>query len=171
MATAVNAPKSRLWAFWAGCAAVSAGVLLHMPMYGESLKGGHHMSDMPVGMDMILGMVLIAIGVAAACYGALPERHRSLAEGHSPMRYEAPDETPLGRAHYLTLLVLILGLVIDTMKPATLGFVLPGLSREYEIERSTAAFLPFVALTGTTVGSFVWGRLADVYGTRVSNKL
>jgi putative MFS transporter len=62
----------------------------------------------------------------------------------------------------------VVGLVIDTMKPATLGFVLPGLSREYAIDRSTAAFLPFVALTGTTVGSFVWGWLADVYGRRVS---
>ena len=166
--SAIAASKFRQSAFWVGCLAVSAGVLLHMPMYGESLKGGHHMSDMPVGIDMILGMVLIALGVAAACYGALPERHRSLSEGHSPMRYEAPDDTPLGKAHYLTLLVLVVGLVIDTMKPATLGVVLPGLSREYEIDRSTAALLPFVALTGTTVGSFVWGWLADVYGRRVS---
>jgi putative MFS transporter len=84
------------------------------------------------------------------------------------MRYEAADGTPLRRTHVLTLLVLIIGLVIDTMKPATLGFVLPGLSREYGIDRSVAAFLPLVALTGTTVGSFVWGWLADVYGRRVS---
>ncbi len=155
-------------AFWAGCAAVSAGVLLHMPMYLESLSGGHDMSDMPMGADMTIGMAVIVLGVAAACYGALPARHRSLAEGHSPMRYEAPDDTPLGGAHILTLIVLVIGLVIDTMKPATLGFVLPGLSREYDIDRSMAAFLPFVALIGTTVGSFVWGWLADVYGRRVS---
>lgn len=155
-------------AFWTGCAAVSAGVLLHMPMYGESLAGGHSMADMPMGNEMIIGMALIVAGVVAACFGALPARHRSLSEGHSPMRYEAPDDTPLSRAHILTLVVLVVGLIIDTMKPATLGFVLPGLSREYGIERSTAAFLPFVALIGTTVGSFVWGWLADVYGRRVS---
>ncbi len=160
--------KYKQAAFWAGCAAVSAGVLLHMPMYSESLAGDHHMSDMPVGADMIFGMALIVAGVAAACFGALPARHRSLAEGHSPMRYEAPEDTPLSRAHVITLIVLVVGLVIDTMKPATLGFVLPGLSREYEIDRSVAAFLPFVALIGTTVGSFVWGWLADVYGRRVS---
>jgi putative MFS transporter len=59
-------------------------------------------------------------------------------------------------------------LIIDVMKPATLGFVLPGLAAEYGIGRSTAAFLPFVALVGTTVGSFVWGWLADIYGRRVS---
>ena len=158
----------RQTAFWSGCAAVTAGVLLHMPMYAESLHGGHHMSDMPMGWDMVGGMALIVLGVAAACYGALPARHRSLSEGHSAMRYEAPEETRLGRAHILTLIVLVVGLVIDTMKPATLGFVLPGLSREYGIERSHAALLPFVALAGTTVGSFVWGWLADVYGRRVS---
>lgn len=165
---AIDRANHRTIAFWAGCVAVSVGVLLHMPMYLQSLSGGHHMSDMPIGADMILGMALIVFGVAAACFGALPERHRSLAEGHSRMRYEASDDTPLGRAHYLTLTVLVVGLVIDTMKPATLGFVLPGLSREYALDRSTAALLPFVALTGTTVGSFVWGWLADVYGRRVS---
>jgi MFS transporter, putative metabolite:H+ symporter len=166
--TAALAWTYRQTAFWLGCTSVTAGVLLHMPMYAESLDGGHHMSDMPIGWDMILGMALIVLGVVAACYGALPERHRSLAEGHSAMRYEAPDETPLSPAHILTLIVLVVGLVIDTMKPATLGFVLPGLAREYGIERSHAALLPFVALTGTTVGSFVWGWLADVYGRRVS---
>ena len=30
------------------------------------------------------------------------------------------------------------------------------------------AVLPFVALTGTTVGSFIWGALADIYGRRAS---
>jgi putative MFS transporter len=39
---------------------------------------------------------------------------------------------------------------------------------EYGIEKATAAYLPFVALTGTTVGSFVWGWLADIYGRRSS---
>ena len=84
--TAASRWTYRQTAFWAGCVAVTAGVLLHMPMYAESLGGGHHMSDMPVGWDMILGMALIVLGVVAACYGALPARHRSLAEGHSAMR-------------------------------------------------------------------------------------
>ena len=65
------------------------------------------------------------------------------------------------------LLVLILGLVIDVMKPATLGFVL-GMSAEYQISKSTVAWFPFTALVGTTIGSFVWGWLADKYGRRVS---
>lgn len=78
------------------------------------------------------------------------------------------DSTPLNRWHAATLLVLTLGLVIDVMKPATLGFVLPGMAAEYGIDRSRVALLPLVALTGTTIGSFLWGWLADIYGRRVS---
>ncbi|WP_240313700.1 MFS transporter [Sphingomonas carotinifaciens] len=54
------------------------------------------------------------------------------------------------------------------MKPATLGFVLPGMRGEYGLAKATVALLPFVALTGTTVGSFLGGWLADIYGRRVS---
>ena len=34
--------------------------------------------------------------------------------------------------------------------------------------KATVAWFPFTALVGTTIGSFVWGWLADVYGRRVS---
>lgn len=154
--------------FWGGAAALTAGVLLHLPMYGESLHAGHHMSDMPLDPWMIVGMLLVVLGTAAAFLGAMPERRRRAPEGATRRRYEAPDETRLGSAHILALLVLTIGLVIDTMKPATLGFVLPGLAQEYGIDRSSAALLPFVALSGTVVGSIIWGYLADFYGRRVS---
>jgi len=129
------------------------------------------MGNRLVGMEsdpaMLFGMGLIFVGVPGAIYGALPPRAvRNDAELGTV--YEAPDETPLGRWHIAVLAVLTLGLVIDVMKPATLGFVLPGLASEYGIARSTAALLPFVALLGTTVGSFIWGWLADAYGRRVS---
>ena len=153
--------------FWAGCVAISLGVALHLPMYTHSLDMGHQMADLGMDPWMMLGMALIVLGVPLAIFGALP-KHRSRHGSHAGTQYEAPDTTPLGRAHYAVLAVLILGLVIDTMKPATLGFVLPGLAREYGIARETAALLPLVALVGTTVGSFVWGALADVYGRRVS---
>ncbi len=54
------------------------------------------------------------------------------------------------------------------MKPASLGFVTPGMRVEYNISKSMVALLPFSALFGTTVGSFVWGALADLYGRRAS---
>ena len=154
--------------FWGGCAALFAGVALHFPMYAQSLEMGHHMADMGADPMMLLGMALIAVGGAIAFFGALPGQRRRAPEGEARIRYEAPDSTPLGKAHAVTLVVLVVGLVIDTMKPATLGFVLPGLAAEYGIPKGTAALLPLVALTGTVVGSIVWGYLADLYGRRVS---
>jgi putative MFS transporter len=153
--------------FWAGCAAISVGVLLHLPMLAMAHRMGNHLAGMEMDAGMWLGMALIVAGVPAAIYGALP-RHRAPHDSHAGTQFEAPDDTPLGRWHVGVLLVLILGLIIDVMKPATLGFVLPGMSSEYGITRAAVAWLPFVALVGTTVGSFVWGWLADVYGRRVS---
>jgi putative MFS transporter len=153
--------------FWAGCVAISAGVLLHLPMLAMAHAMGNHLSGMPMNGWMYLGMALIGLGVPAAIVGALP-RHRPAHDASAGMTFEAPDDTPLTRSHMAVLLVLTLGLIIDTMKPATLGFVLPGMRGEYGMAKSTAALLPFVALTGTTVGSFLWGWLADIYGRRVS---
>lgn len=153
--------------FWGACAAISAGVLLHLPMLAMAHRMGNHLYGMPMDPGMWIGMALIIVGVPAAIYGALP-KHRAPHGSHAGTSFEAPDTTRLTRWHAAVLAVLILGLVIDVMKPATLGFVLPGLAKEYGIPKSTAAYLPFVALTGTTVGSFLWGWLADIYGRRVS---
>ncbi|HEY0312415.1 MAG TPA: MFS transporter [Allosphingosinicella sp.] len=153
--------------FWGACIAISLGVLAHLPM----LAMAHHMHNRLAGMgmdpQMWAGMVLIVLGVPAAIYGALP-RHRTTHDAHAGTSYEAPDTTPLGRWHVGVLAVLIIGLVIDVMKPATLGFVLPGMSAEYGISKTTVAWFPFCALVGTTIGSFVWGWIADAYGRRVS---
>ena len=153
--------------FWGACAAIAVGVILHLPMLAMAHRMGNHLYGMPMDPTMWFGMALIILGVPAAIYGALP-KERAPHGSHAGTSYEAPDSTPLNRWHGAVLAVLTLGLVIDVMKPATLGFVLPGLAREYGIPKSTAAFLPFVALIGTTIGSFVWGWLADVYGRRVS---
>ena len=153
--------------FWAGCAAISVGVALHLPMLAMAHRMGNHLSGMPMDGWKYLGMALIGIGVPAAIFGALPKKRPDHRAGVG-IAYEAPDDTPLTRSHAAVLLVLTLGLIIDTMKPATLGFVLPGMRGEYGLAKSTVALLPFVALTGTTVGSFLWGWLADIYGRRVS---
>lgn len=153
--------------FWGACAAIAIGVILHLPMLASAHAMGNQLHGMPMTPDMWLGMGLILAGVPTAIYGALPARRAAPGAG-AGTSFEAPDSTPLTGWHAIVLLVLTLGLVIDVMKPATLGFVLPGLAREYGIAHSTAALLPFVALLGTTVGSFAWGWLADSYGRRVS---
>ena len=153
--------------FWGACVAISIGIALHLPMLAMAHRMGNHLYGMAMGPGMWVGMLFIVLGVPAAIYGALP-RQRAPHGSHAGTSYEAPDSTPLTRWHAAVLAVLILGLVIDVMKPATLGFVLPGMRAEYGISKSTVALFPLSALIGTTVGSFVWGWLADVYGRRVS---
>jgi putative MFS transporter len=153
--------------FWGACAAIAVGVILHLPMLAMAHRMGNHLYGMGMDPQMWWGMAFIILGVPAAIYGALP-KHRAPHGSHAGTTFEAPDSTPLTRWHAAVLAVLILGLIIDVMKPATLGFVLPGMRAEYGIAKSTVAWFPFTALVGTTVGSFVWGWLADAYGRRVS---
>jgi putative MFS transporter len=66
------------------------------------------------------------------------------------------------------LFVLGVALVIDVMKPATLGFVIPGMVAEYGIPASSSGWLLVCALTGTTIGSVFWGVMADRIGRRAA---
>ncbi len=153
-------------AFWLGCAIVTAGVVLHLPMFLMGRNTGYVLAGMPMGADMLWGMALIVFGVLLTGYGLLP---RVLPDAERVFETIAPPEdAPLTRAHWGIAVLLGLALIIDIMKPASLGFVTPGMSREYGIGKSTVAWLPLAALTGTVVGSFVWGALADLYGRRAS---
>jgi putative MFS transporter len=152
-------------AFWCGSAMVTAGVALHLPMFLMGRKTGFRLAGMPMDRGMLVGMGLITLGVAAAAYGLLPRRQP---ERVSYGRIMPPEDAPLTKAHWLQIGVLAVALVIDVMKAASLGFVTPGMRTEYGLSSAAVAVLPFVALTGTTVGSFIWGGLADLYGRRAS---
>jgi putative MFS transporter len=152
-------------AFWAGAAVVSAGVLLHLPMFWMARNSGFNMSGMPMDAGMLLGMLLIVLGIAAAGYGLLPVRNPSVGDYHE---IAPPEDAPLSAAHWRLMVVLAVALIIDIMKPASLGFVTPGMRVEYAVNRATVALLPLSALIGTAAGSFVWGALADLYGRRAS---
>ena len=104
-----------------------------------------------------------------ASYGLLPRKlgaHH--AAGEPDVVVSAPEDAPLGPAHWRLMFVLTVALVIDVMKPASLGFVVPGMRDEYAVSAATVAWLPFAALCGTVVGSVLWGWLADLYGRRAS---
>ena len=120
---------------------------------------------------MTLGMGLIIAGIIAAAYGLLPDRRRAagtereIAEGECIV---PPEDAPLTLQHWKLMGVLAIALVIDIMKPASLGFVTPGMRVEYGVDPATVALLPLAALLGTAAGSFVWGALADLHGRRAS---
>ena len=121
-----------------------------------------------MGNDMLAGMGLIVGGVAIACYGLLPRDISKQLAAAQEIVVSPPEDAPLTRAHWTLMLVLVLALVIDIMKPASLGFTIPGMVSEYGVPKATASLVPFFALTGTVVGSIVWGIIADIYGRKAS---
>ncbi len=154
-----------LLAFWIGSLMVAIGVALHIPMLLMGRHTSWRLAGMPMGTPMLIGMALIVLGIAAAGYGLLPRRpaQHSTHESIFP-----PEDAPLTRAHWIQIAVLAIALVIDVMKAASLGFVIPGMRVEYGLNAAQVDVLPVCALLGTTVGSFIWGVLADIYGRRAS---
>ncbi|HEY1589214.1 MAG TPA: MFS transporter, partial [Rhodanobacter sp.] len=156
-------------AFWLGSAAVVAGVLAHLPMLVMAAPMHYHLAGMPMDNMMRIGMVLVPFGVLLAGYGLMPrmaQMQRTLHADHSPLPFHVADSVPLNHEHWKLVAVLTIALAVDVMKPATIGFVMPGMSAEYGISASTAGWLALSALTGTAVGSIVWGRLGDLFGRR-----
>ena len=166
--SATLSDRQALWAFVPGCVAVTAGVLLHLPMFLASRAMGYHMAGMPMGAGMELGMALIVGGVAIAAYGLLPARITERRAPPPDLVITAPEDAPLAAFHWGLMLVLVIALVVDVMKPAALGFTMNGMIDEYRVDHATASLVPFSALTGTVVGSVVWGALADIYGRKAS---
>ncbi len=157
-----------LLAFILGVIAVTVGVLMHVPMF---LMGQHNhfmLAGMPMGADMIVGMALIVGGVGVAAYGLLPRNVSGLLSASQEIVVSPPEDAPLSRAHWTLMAVLVIALIIDIMKPASLGFTIPGMIEEYGVPKQTASLVPFFALVGTVVGSVLWGIIADIYGRKAS---
>lgn len=153
-------------AFWLGCSFIIAGVLSHVPMFMCAAEMGYRMVGMPMDTTMLVGMGLIPFGVLLAWYGLMP-RLALMREGHhDSFHFHAVDHMPLNMQHWALIVALFVAVAVDVMKPATLGFVMPGMTLEYEISSSEAGTLALVALTGTALGSILWGRLSDVMGRR-----
>ncbi|MBS0433064.1 MAG: MFS transporter [Proteobacteria bacterium] len=157
-------------AFWIGCVAVTAGVLLHMPMYIMAAPMHYHLAGMAMDTPMSIGMGLIPCGVLLAGYGLMPrvDQMRQSMHGHGNLHFHIADGVPLNIEHWKLVIVLAVALTVDVMKPASIAFVMPGLAHEYAITSSKAGYLALSALTGTAVGSVVWGRIADLFGRRAA---
>jgi putative MFS transporter len=157
-----------VWAFVVGVIAVTAGVLLHLPMFAMGRMTHFRLSGMPMGADMYAGMGLIICGVAVAAYGLLPKDVSKQLAAAQDIVVSPPEDAPLTAAHWKLMAVLVIALIIDVMKPASLGFTIPGMVGEYAVPKSTASLVPFFALIGTALGSIIWGTLADIYGRKAT---
>ena len=157
-----------LWAFILGVLLVTGGVLLHAPMFLMGRNNHFVLAGMAIGWDMVLGMVAIVGGCGIAAYGLLPRNiSKQLAASHDIV-VSPPEDAPLSPAHWGLMSILVIALIIDIMKPATLGFTLPGMINEYHVTKATVSAFPFSALSGTVLGSIIWGWLADIYGRKAT---
>jgi MFS transporter, putative metabolite:H+ symporter len=147
---------------------VTGGVIMHAPMFLMGRQNHFILAGMPIGWDMVAGMAAIVGGCAIAAYGLLPSNIATQLAASQDIVVSPPEDQPLSPAHWGLMSVLVIALIIDIMKPATLGFTLPGMMTEYHVTKATVSAFPFSALTGTVVGSIIWGWLADIYGRKAT---
>jgi putative MFS transporter len=141
-----------------------------MPMFVDAYEMGmgYQLAGMPMDGGMVFGMFAIVIGIGVAAYGLLPRNLAAQRAAAGSIDIVAPEDAPLTAAHWRLMAVLVVALVIDVMKPATLGFTVPGMVSEYGVTKAHASLVPFGALCGTVTGSVVWGMIADVYGRKAT---
>src|SRR5213596_3688618 len=161
-------------AFWFGVVAVIGGVIAHLPMYLMGKDMGYRLAGMETDWLMLAGMAAILVGMAASLYGLYP---RVSPHGAVPasIRVSALDDAPISKAHIGLLITMAIAVVIDIMKPTALAFVMPGMTAEYGLKSPLnptgmipAAYVPLAGITGTVLGSFLWGWLGDRIGRRAS---
>lgn len=165
--------------FSVGTALLAVGVTLQVPDVLERARAD--MAGPPMSMSplMSLGMVCEVIGLAVAatalCRGNDVQSAREPARdsGREPARRKSVrlpvvEYGKFTRRYWATSAVLAMALVIDIMKPLTVGFVMPGMRREYGLSPAVVSWLLVVALIGTVVGSVLWGIIGDRYGRRTA---
>jgi putative MFS transporter len=168
-------------AFWFGSAATTLGVILMLPFYfGASDKSNaavpkYVLAGTKVDGLMWVGMILSLIGIAACAYGVFPKLSEVSRGQVSRIRVRALDDAKIKPAHIGLLLVMAAAVTIDVMKPTTLAFVAPGMAKEYGLRfplnltaKVPVAWLPLSGISGTVLGSFIWGWLGDKIGRRAS---
>ena len=55
--------RRKAMAFWLGCALVTVGVALHLPMFIMAQNIGYTLAGMPMNSDMLFGMAFIVSGI------------------------------------------------------------------------------------------------------------
>lgn len=163
-------------AFWVGVAAVTAGTLMQLPMYFMAEDIGYRMRGMSFDATMTGGMALIFVGIGLTVYGLFPRFSKVTQDAVSRMKVTALDDARITRAHVGLILVMAAAITIDVMKPTTLAFVAPGAAAEYGLRSPMnptssglpIALYPLAGISGTVIGSFLWGWLADKMGRRSS---
>ncbi|MEO8824155.1 MAG: MFS transporter [Ginsengibacter sp.] len=161
-------------AFWIGFFSVSLGVALQLPMYINAENMGYRLVGMKMDASMNLGMALVVLGLLVTLYSLLPS---AVTQEHHDyqLKVKALDDAPINHTHISLLLIMAVAITLDVMKPTILSFVVPGMAREYGLKSPIypsatipVALLPLSGITGTVIGSFIWGWLGDKIGRKSS---
>ncbi|WP_255945665.1 MFS transporter [Streptomyces odontomachi] len=161
MATRAASLIPRPVMFSTGVILTCAGVIEHLRMFVDCAPMNFDMSMMPMSPTMWVAMVAIVVGVVISAVAVMPAR------GAGPRASPAPAPSTTASRHRL-IAILTFALLVDQMKPATLAFITPGMRVEYQLSAAEISWMPTCALTGTVIGSLVWGRAADRIGRRAT---
>ncbi|GLF98784.1 MFS transporter [Streptomyces yaizuensis] len=174
--------------FWSGVVICSGGVVEHLRMFVHAAEMDFHMAHMGMGAGMWVAMAAIVAGLVLAGFGLVPRRPTAGETPAEPATVGTPAEpaavgpaadslpapaaavSPARRATLRRRLIAVLSfaLVVDQLKPATLAFIMPGARAEFGLTSTEVALLPMGGLTGTVLGSLLWGHLADRIGRRAA---
>ena len=162
--------------FWAGVVSVLLGVGLHVPSFVAARHDGYMLYGMGWDLWMLLGMALVVGGLGGVVYGLGIRSGAPTNRDAAGSEFAALDASRLSPAHIKLMLVMVVAIAIDTQKPFTFTFILPGVADEYDLASPSraapgqwpVAVWPFVAILGTVIGSLVWGHLADRVGRRAT---
>ncbi|HKJ30537.1 MAG TPA: MFS transporter [Balneolales bacterium] len=161
-------------AFWVGFLSVSIGVSLQLPMYIDASDIGYKLVGHPMNTTMYFGIALVLFGLFTTLYSLIPPESIK-DDGDYQLKIRALDDAPINPTHVGLLLVMAIAITLDVMKPTILSFVVPGMAREYGLKSPVhpggtipVALLPLCGITGTVIGSFLWGWLGDKIGRRSS---
>ena len=163
-------------AFRLGATSVSLGILLQLPYFFSARDTHYQLRGRPVDGWMLLGIALVLVGLVAVAYGLFPRLSKMTHGPVSRIKVRAMDEAPIKASHIGLLVVMAAAVTIDVMKPTSLAFIAPGAAREYGLRsplNPTASGLPVAlyplsGISGTVVGSFLWGWFGDKIGRRAS---
>ena len=175
-------PDRRALLFGGGTTLVFLGVGLHVPMYLASADMHFRMAGM--GMDgwMLAGMAILAVGLVLAAWGLFFTPHAptgapaAVPEPHPDRPAPSTPAERLRRPHWRLVAVLIFAVAIDSQKPYTFTFILPGVAAEYGVSSPAhpvpgapaVGWLPFLGILGTVLGSILWGAIGDRVGRRAA---
>jgi putative MFS transporter len=143
-------------------------------MFFNARSTHYRLAGMPLSGAMLSEMAMTVAGIAVTAWGLYPRRppDREL----SRISIAPLDDARLRPGHVMLVLVLAIAITIDGMKPVAFAFLAPGAAAEYglrsplhpAVQALSIGLYPLAGITGTTIGSLVWGSLGDRIGRRAS---